>query len=330
MRRVSPVRAVSVIVAALVATGCAAIGKPVDLAVVDSVERPEPVGVQVNPPTSSGAATKVPECDATASLRPTSTSTPAPGAMPGGSTMRKIQDRGRLIAGVDQNTFLFGFRNPTTNALEGFDIDRVREISVAIFGDPNKVQYKVITSAGRIDALKNGDVDIVVRTMTATCQRWVDINFSAVYYVAGQRLLVDKTSSITDIDQLGGQRVCAAKGSTSLNRLRTSPAPPVAVAVDNWSDCLLMLQQGQVVGVSTDDTILAGMVAQDPNVKMVGKRFTEEPYGIGIPKQSEDMVRFVNGVLEKSIAGGSWAGSHRTWLAQAGEQATPPTAKYRD
>ncbi len=312
---------------ALTATACTATGKPVDLAVVDSVERPVPAGVQIDPPSTTGAATQVPPCDPTASLRPGPV--PAAGAMPAGSTMKKIQDRGRLIAGVDQNTFLFGFRNPTSNALEGFDIDRVRDVAAAVFGDPNKVQYKVITSAERINALKNGEVDIVVRTMTATCARLVDINFSAIYYVAGQRLVVDRASQITGIDQLGGKRVCAAKGSTSLNKLRDSPAPPTVVAVDNWSDCLLMLQQGQVVAVSTDDTILAGMVAQDPNIKMVGPRFTEEPYGIGIPKQNEDMVRFVNGVLERSVANGSWAASYGRWLAQAGEQASPPVARYR-
>lgn len=317
------------LVLAFGATACASSGRPVDLAIVSSVDKPQPVGVEVNPPTTTGAATQVPPCDPTASLRP-GTTTPQPGNMPTGSTMRAIQDRGRLIAGVDQNTFLFGFRNPTSNALEGFDIDRVRDVAAAIFGDPNKVQYKVITSAERIDALKKGEVDIVVRTMTATCSRWVDINFSTTYYVAGQRVLVDRASPITGIDQLGGKRVCASKGSTSIARLRESPAPPEIVAVDNWSDCLVMLQQGQVVAVSTDDTILAGMVAQDPNVKMVGPRFTEEPYGIGIPKQYEDMTRFVNGVLERSVTNGSWVSSYTKWLAQAGDRAAPPPARYRD
>lgn len=329
MRRTLAASAAVLTVAVMTLAGCSGGGEPVDLAVVGSVERPQPAGVEVDPPTTTGAATGVPPCDPTASLRP-SGGLPAAGAMPEGTTMRAIQDRGRLIAGVDQNTYLFGFRNPTSNALEGFDIDRAREIAAAIFGDPNKVQYKVITSAERVDALKNGEVDIVVRTMTATCARWAEINFSAIYYVAGQRLLVDKGSEITAIDQLGGKRVCAAKGSTSLNTLAETPAPPQRVAVDNWSDCLVMLQQGQVAGVSTDDTILAGMVAQDPNVKMVGPRFTDEPYGIGIPKQSEDMVRFVNGVLAKSVSDGSWAASHQNWLAKSGEKATPPQAKYRD
>ncbi|MPZ81077.1 MAG: transporter substrate-binding domain-containing protein [Actinophytocola sp.] len=312
------------------ATGCAGGGRPVDLAAVDSVERPAPVGVEENPAPPSTSAAPTPNCDPEASFRPPE-SMPQPGRMPAGSTMKAIQDSGKLIAGVDQNTFLFGFRDPTTNALEGFDIDRVREIAKAIFGDPNKVQFKVVTSAGRIDALKNNQVHIVVRTMTATCARWQQINFSAIYYTAGQRLLVDRASKVTSLDQLGGKKVCAAKGSTSIKTIAEHKADPIPVQVDNWSDCLIMLQQGQVDAMSTDDTILAGMVAQDPNVKMVGPRITREPYGIGIPKKNVDMVQFVNGVLAQSVADGAWADSYDKWLGPTGEpRPDPPTPKYRD
>lgn len=310
-------------------TACAGAGRPVDLATVNSVERPKPVGAEENPAPPSTSASQAPDCDPTASFRPLDPM-PAPGQMPEGSTMRKIQEAGMLIAGVDQNTFLFGFRNPTTNALEGFDIDRAREIAKAIFNDPTKVQFKVVTSAGRVDALKNGDVHIVVRTFTATCQRWQDINFSAIYYMAGQRLLVDRASEVTTLDELGDQKVCAAKGSTSIKTIADHKAEPIPVQVDNWTDCLIMLQQGQVAAMSTDDTILAGMVAQDPNVKMVGERFTDEPYGIGIPKENEDMVRFVNGVLEQSVADGDWADSYDTWLGDTGgSRPAAPAPNYR-
>lgn len=311
------------------ATACAGGGRPVDLTTVDSVERPKPVGVEENPAPSSTSAKPAPPCDPTASYRPGPLL--PPGQMPNGTTMKAIQSAGHLIAGVDQNTFLFGFRNPTTNALEGFDIDRVREIAQAIFGDPNKVQFKVVTSAGRIQALTEGQVHVVVRTMTATCERWQDINFSAIYYTAGQRILVDRTSKVTNLDQLGGEKVCAAKGSTSIKTIAEHAAKLVPVQVDNWSDCLIMLQQGQVAAVSTDDTILSGMVAQDPNVKMAGPRFTEEPYGIGIPQQNVDLVRFVNGVLAQSIADGRWAASYDRWLGRTGERRpSPPPPNYRD
>jgi polar amino acid transport system substrate-binding protein len=320
------VPAVAVGAVALLAAACGSTGTLVDPAPPHAVERPAPVGVEINPPPPTGNARQGPSCDPTASLPPMVL--PSAGQMPNG-TMRKIQDRGRLVAGVDQNTYLFGFRNPSTNTLEGFDIDRVREVAAAIFGDPDKVHYKVISSAERIPALKSGEVDIVVRTMTATCERWQEINFSAIYYVAGQRLLVDKSSPVASLDELGGKRVCAARGSTSIATISRHASKPVPVATDTWSDCLVMLQQGQVVAVSTDDTILAGMAAQDPNVKMAGPRFTEEPYGIGVPKANEDMVRFVNAVLEKSVRDGKWGESYARWLGRTGETALPPTPNYR-
>jgi polar amino acid transport system substrate-binding protein len=323
---VRAVRASLVFVVLLLAvTACAGGGRPVDLANVSSVERPEPVGAGQNTETSTTSAAPAPDCDPRASYRPEG-ALPSPGQMPPDTTMRRIQDRGQLIAGVDQNTFLFGFRDPITGTLEGFDIDRVHEIAAAIFGDPNKVQFKVVTSANRIKALTEGEVDVVVRTFTANCARWQDINFSTTYYTAGQRVLVDRVSRVTNLDQLGGEKVCAAAGSTSIKTITEHPAKLVPVQVDNWSDCLIMLQQGQVAAVSTDDTILAGMVAQDPNVKMVGPRFTEEPYGIGIPKANVDMVRFVNGVLAKSIANNDWQASYDRWLGRTGEQAPPPPA----
>jgi polar amino acid transport system substrate-binding protein len=98
--------------------------------------------------------------------------------------------------------------------------------------------------------------------------------------------------------------------------------------VDNWSDCLVMLQQGQVAAVSTDDVILAGMAAQDPTTKIVGDRFTEEPYGIGVPKENEDMVRFVNAVLE-GVRNGPWQESYNKWVAPRLGQAAPPAAGYK-
>jgi polar amino acid transport system substrate-binding protein len=312
---------------ALSSTACGSVGAPVDPAPVNAAERPRPVNAQENPAPTSGTAAPAPsDCNPRQSARPGAL--PPPGQMPGGSTMKAIQDRGRLIAGVDQNTFLFGFRNPSTNALEGFDIDRVHEIAQAIFGDPNKVQYKVVTSAKRIDALKAGEVDVVVRTFTANCERLKDIAFSAIYYVAGQKVLVEKSSDVKDVTGLATKKVCSQRGSTSVTNLAKAQPKAVPVVTDTWSDCLILLQQHEVDAVTTDDTILAGMAAQDPNVKIVGDRITDEPYGIGIPKQNEDMVRFVNGVLEKSIRDNAWQASFDHWLRATGEAANPPSPEY--
>ncbi|MGH3451452.1 MAG: transporter substrate-binding domain-containing protein, partial [Haloechinothrix sp.] len=168
---------------------------------------------------------------------------------------------------------------------------------------------------------------IVVRTMTINCERRKDIQFSSVYFVAGQRILVTKESEATSLADLDGEKVCATKGSTSLTRIAEARGT-IPVSVDNWSDCLVLLQQGQVAAVSTDDTILAGMAEQDPTTHVVGERFSHEPYGIGIPKQNEDMVRYVNAVLER-VRDGTWQSLHKKWIEPVLGPASPPKPEYQ-
>ncbi|PXY31351.1 glutamate ABC transporter substrate-binding protein [Prauserella muralis] len=311
---------VPLLLLALLLAACGSPGAPVDPAPVGSVRPPMPANAAVETAVEdSGSAEE--NCDPTASLAPNP-------SVPAGSTMDAIRDRGHLVVGVDQNTFLFGFRNPTTGMLEGFDIDIAKEIARELLGDPEAVQFKAITSAQRIPALKNGEVDLVVRTFSVTCERLQEINFSTVYYVAGQRVLVEKNSKVDGVEDLGGKRVCAAKASTSLKNIANAEPKPIPVSVDDWSDCLVMLQQGQVEAVSTDDTILAGMAEQDPTTKIVGERFTDELYGIGIPKENGDMVRYVNAVLEK-VRNGPWQSSYNRWLLDRLGPASPPAPTYQ-
>lgn len=322
-------RMAAVLAAGLAVAGCAPVSGTVIPNVTAQVPLPGNASVEAAP-TSSAPAT-VQCADPLASLRPLSPM-PAPGQMPAGSTMAKIVQRGKLIVGVDQNTFHMGFRDPATGQIQGFDIDMARAVAQALFGDPNAIQLRVLTSDQRIPALQSGEVDLVVRTMTITCDRLKQVNFSAVYYDAKQRILVKQNSPITGADTLGGKRVCATAGSTSLTTVQALPAKPVPVSVTDWTDCLVMMQQGQVDAVSTDDVILAGMAAQDQYTKIVGQPLADEPYGMAIPLQNQDFVRFVNGVLANVEAGGAWTASYQHWLGSLlpGATPAPPTPQYRD
>lgn len=320
----------ALLLAVAVLTACGTATPAVQQTPVIAPGGPEPPNVGTAPSPSGAAPAPDQSCDPTASLRP-SGPLPPPGQMPAGSTMAKIVERGRLIAGVDQTTYPFGFRDPFTGELTGFDIDMLHAVSSALFGDPGKIQFKAITSAERITALQQGQVDIVARTMTIDCSRLKQVGFSTVYYQAGQRVLVNRGSSVTGIGDLAGRKVCATKGSTSMDTISRATSHPVPVTVDNWTDCLVLMQQGQIDAVSTDDTILVGMAAQDPYTSIVGPRFTDEPYGIAVPKPNEDFVRFVNAVLEKVRADGTWTAVYRHWLGdKLGPVPAPPTARYRD
>ncbi|GAA3884812.1 glutamate ABC transporter substrate-binding protein [Saccharothrix violaceirubra] len=328
MRRLVPALALLACVAcAPVPSGAPPIGD-VSAVVPRPVDATELTGPLPSAVPNTPSAVPDPACAAnpTASRRPTGPP-PAPDAMPAGSTMATIRDKGRVVVGVDQNAYLMGFRDPVSGELEGFDIDMAREIAKALFGDPTRIQFRVVSSEQRIPALRQGDVDIVVRTMTINCDRWAQVDFSTVYYQADQRVLVPISSSAAGIDALGGKRVCASKGSSSLANIAAHPAKPIPVSVPYWSDCLVLLQQGQVDAISTDNPILAGLVAQDPFTRIVGEPFAAEPYGMAFPQGHEDFVRFVNAVLERLRADGTWASIHRRWL---GAPPAPPTPSYRD
>lgn len=118
--------------------------------------------------------------------------------------------------------------------------------------------------------------------MSITCDRRKLVNFSAEYFSAKQRILATRDSDVRRPADLSGKRVCVVKATTSKARLQRITPPPVLVEAVTWADCLVALQQRQADAVSTDDAILAGLVAQDPYLHIVGPNMAEEPYGIGI------------------------------------------------
>jgi polar amino acid transport system substrate-binding protein len=270
------------------------------------------------------ANTLVQSCDPTASLAPH-----GPPTVTAGSTMARIRARGWLIAGVDQSTYHFGYLDPFSGKIEGFDIDMLHAISAAIFGNPDRIRFVAISDVQRIPALQSGKVDIVAHTMTINCQRLEQVDFSTVYFDAVQRVLVLKNSPALGfapgLFQLYGQKICATSGSTSLGVIRTVFGRS-GVAVPYWTDCLVLLQEGKVAGISTDNSILAGLRAQDPYTKIIGRALASEPYGLAIAKGHPDFVRFVNAVLARMRADGQWAAIYRRWVGTS--VPAPPPAHY--
>lgn len=294
------------------------------------------------PPDTSGCVDdpKSADYNATRSYEPTGP-LPSPGAMPAGSTMATIFKNGKLRVGVSADTLLFGYRNPFSGTIEGFDIDMLTYVAQAIFGGtPDEARalldVKVITYAQRLPSLESGAVDLVAHTMTINCARWQRIAFSSEYLAAGQRVLVKSGSGFTDIDSLvaAGATVCAPDGSTNLDELSKPEYSGLKLIVrPDITDCLVAMQQGEADAASGDDTVLAGFAAQDPTTEVVGDQFTFEPYGIGVNAGQRDLVEFVNGVLEQVRTDGDWKASYERWLVptltkDAADIPAPPTAVY--
>lgn len=282
-------------------------------------------------PTTPAPAPTGPACDNRTALRSYAPSDlPAPGRMPAGSTMAKIQQRGRLIAGVSADTYLLGSRNPFNGRIEGFDIDLVQAMAEAIFGDETKYELRVITAAQRIPALRDGTVDMVARNMTINCDRWKQIAFSSEYYRAGQKVLVRRGSKVDTLAGLAGQRVCAPNGTSSMDNLKRLSPKALPVGADSHTGCLVLFEQGDVDAITGDDTVLAGLAAQDPYAIVPDQKpSTAEPYGLGFNPRQVDLVRFANARLAEMRQNGEWTAIYDRWLrADLGPAPDPPRPEY--
>ncbi|MDO9398806.1 MAG: glutamate ABC transporter substrate-binding protein [Herbiconiux sp.] len=231
-----------------------------------------------------------------------------------GSTMETLANAGEITIGTKFDQPLFGLVGPDGTP-EGFDVEIGKLIAAKLGIAPENINWVETVSANREPFIENGEVDVVVATYTINDKRKEVISFAGPYYEAGQSILtLSDNDTIESEDDLVGQPVCSVTGSTPAANLQELGAE--VVLTDTYTNCLEPLRTGQVVAVSTDNVILAGLAAQNEGeFKVVGKPFTEEPYGIGLAKDDTDFRMFINDVLEESYEDGSYEAA---WDATAG------------
>ncbi|RKN84479.1 glutamate ABC transporter substrate-binding protein [Paenibacillus ginsengarvi] len=239
------------------------------------------------------------------------------GSQPAAGPVEQIKANGKLKVGVKYDLNLFGLKDPASGKVEGFDIDLAKAIAKKIFGDENKIELKEVTSKTRIPMLKNGEIDMIVATMTITEDRKKEIDFSDVYFMAGQSLLVKKDSKINGLADLAkGSKVVTAKGSTSATNIREKAPGAQIMEFENYAEAFTALKAGQGDALTTDNALLYGMAKQDPNYRVVSETFTEEPYGIGMRKNEEELVKLVNSVLKEMKDNGEYDKLYEKWIGE--------------
>lgn len=228
-----------------------------------------------------------------------------------GANVDAIIESGTLRCGVKFDVRAFGFKNPETDEIEGLDADLCRAIAESMGVDPEFIEA---VSANRIPFLQEDTVDVVISTMTVNEERKLEIDFSHVYYVAGQSLLVKDGSDIQSIDDLAGKVVCSGEGSTSEKNIREMAPEAELLLFKTYTEAGQALADGRCDAVSTDNTILFGLAEQFEGTGLVGDEFTEEPLGIGIKKDREDLVAYVDAVLEGLKENGGLKALYEKWI----------------
>ncbi|MCQ6557696.1 transporter substrate-binding domain-containing protein [Paenibacillus mendelii] len=228
-----------------------------------------------------------------------------------------IKARGKLVAGVKFDTKLFGLKDPGSGEVEGFDVDIAKAIAKKLLGDESKLELKEVTSKTRIPMLNNGEIDLIIATMTITEDRKKEVDFSDVYFKAGQSILVKKGSSIRSIDDVTkDSKVLGVKGATSIKNIEEKVPGLKVQQYENYQEAFTALRAGKGDVLTTDNSILYGMMKQDNNYEVVGSTFTDEPYGIAIKKDEAGLVKLVNETLEEMKASGEYDKIYEQWIGE--------------
>ncbi|MGQ0680041.1 MAG: glutamate ABC transporter substrate-binding protein [Actinomycetota bacterium] len=254
-----------------------------------------------------------------------------------GTTMAALQQKGSIVVGTKFDQPLFGQKNPITEAIEGFDVEIAKIVAQGIFGGTleeavAKIQFVETVSRVREPNIQQGTVDFVVATYTINDTRKQIVDFAGPYYVAGQDIMVKSDDdSISGVQDLNGKKVCSVQGSTSIsNVVAQAPQSDVSISFDTYSKCAEALTDGRVQAVTTDDTILVGLIKEEgQNFKLVDNPFTTEPYGIGLPLGDDAFRTFLNDLLERSYQDGSWAAAFERTVGTAGIATPEPPAVDR-
>nr|WP_243275113.1 glutamate ABC transporter substrate-binding protein [Streptomyces albus] len=248
-------------------------------------------------------------------------------SLPASPTWRSAERRGRLTVGVKEDQPGMGEKNPATGVYTGFDVEIAKMMAASLGFDPaRQIAYKAIASANRETALQNGQIDYYVGTYTINEGRKKLVGFAGPYYIAGQRLLVRKGEKrVRGPQDMAGKKICSAVGSTPLQRIQTDYPRAEAVAYDSYAICVDNLLNDQVDAVTTDDTILLGYAAKDPeHLEVVGRAFSEEPYGIGVPREDHALARALDAAITVRERNGDWSRAYDATLGLSGTPAPRP------
>jgi glutamate transport system substrate-binding protein len=243
-----------------------------------------------------------------------------------GSKMAAIKSAGTLRVGGTATAALFSLKDPLSGKTTGFDAYLSQLLAKYIIGTPS-VELVQVTAQTRELLLQNNTVDTVFATYTITPARAEKINFAGPYYSSGTSIMVKKTdTSIKSLADLANKTVVTQSNSTAVNTLKQMAPQAKQLLLETNDECVQAVRQGRADAYVLDQAILIGNAVRDPEVKVVGQPFTQDPYGIGLPPGDAQYKAFVNGWLQKIMNSGLWARVWRLTVGPAveGEPPSPP------
>ena len=250
-----------------------------------------------------------------------------------GSTMEKLGKAGKVKVGVKFDQPGFGQKDPASGKVAGFDVEIAKIIAARMGIKEAGIEFVESVSKNREPFIQEGKVDFVVATYTINDKRKALVAFAGPYYVAGQDIMVKKGNpkAVKKVADLNGKRVCSVEGSTSEKNIKEKAPQATVTLFKTYTECAEDLRNDKVDAVSTDNVILIGLIdkAKD-DFELVGDKFTDEPYGIGVKKDDTDFRNFINDSLDAIYKDGTWKKAYTDTVGKFVKDAPepPPVNRY--
>ncbi len=229
-----------------------------------------------------------------------------------------IQQRGKLVVGVEKNIQPFSYRGSDGNQ-QGFEIDIAKNIAKAILRDENAVEFVTVEPTNRISMLNSGKADMLIATITITNSRNSIVDFSEPYYYAGQTVLVKRNDKIKSFTDINGKKVGVTFGTTAIDGIKSvAPESPIQ-GYKTYQEAYNALKADEITAFASDDTVLIGYSINDVSVKILPQKYTQEPYGVAFRKGTESVraIETVNNVINLMKTNGELAKLKAKWFKPA-------------
>jgi len=230
-----------------------------------------------------------------------------------------IKAKGTLVCGTLGTAEPFSFPNPQTREIQGYDVDFCKAIADSL---GVKLELRLVAVPARITELQQGRVDILAANLGWTAERAEQIAYSDSYFASLQKVAVRRVSGVKELDQLGGKRISAIKGSTSEMGVRKVIPTAAPVTFQDAPSAFLALQLGKVDGLALSELVLVKYKQQSESstpIDIIDKPLMLEAWGIGMRKEETALIQQVNGALRKLDQSGAVTGIFDKWLG-AGSQ----------
>jgi len=241
-------------------------------------------------------------------------------------TLKKIKDSKTVTLGYRESSIPFSYVNKVGDPI-GYSIDLcnavVDEVSKELEGVEIAVNYKKVTAETRISAVKSGEVDLECGSTTASFERKKDVAFSPIFFIAGTKLLVPRSSGISSYRDLRDKTVVVTAGTTNEAAVRAiSDKQHLGIRFlvgNDHAESFAMLKEGKADAFATDDALLYGLVATSrlgDRYHVVGEYLSYDPYGLMYRKDDPDFAAIVDRTFSRLAQSRELVQLYNKWFQQ--------------